>query len=340
MCATDVLPLRADTSPKIAAHWRREDGSVRCLLCPNDCLVAEGKRGVCRVRENRGGALVALTYGKVSAVQLDPVEKKPLFHFRPGREILSIGAVGCNFRCGFCQNVHLVRAEAPLSEVTIPDLVRAARDSGSAGIAYTYNEPMIWFEFVADCARAVRKAGMANVLVTNGYVRPEPLAELLPIVDAMNIDLKSMDPDFYRRICGGTLEPVLETIRAAARAVHVELTNLLVTGENDSDDAIRKVVDFVAATDPEIPLHFSRYFPHFRFTAPPTPPARLEAAYRIGREKLPYVYVGNYSHPGAEDTPCPRCGKVVVRRAGHRTDARGLSGNRCASCAAPLRFVV
>ncbi len=339
MCATDVLP-RAEAAAKAAAHWRPEGGAVRCLLCPNDCLIAEGKRGICRVRENRGGVLHPLTYGKVSAAQLDPIEKKPLFHFHPGKDILSIGSAGCNFRCGFCQNVHLVRGDVPLEDAAIPDLVRAARDTGSVGIAYTYNEPMIWFEFVSDCARAVRKEGMANVLVTNGYVNPGPLAELLPLIDAMNIDLKSMDADFYRKICGGKLEAVLETIRTSARAVHVELTTLLVTGENDSDDAIRRVVDFVAATDPEIPLHFSRYFPHYRFTAPPTPVARLEAAFRIGRDKLPYVYVGNHRLPGAEDTTCPRCGKVVVRRAGYRTAADGLSGSRCASCAAPLRFVV
>ncbi len=340
MCATEVLPPAPETSVKAAAHWRREGGAVRCLLCPHACLIAEGKRGICRVRENRGGTLYPMTYGKVAAVQLDPIEKKPLFHFHPGTEILSIGSVGCNFRCGFCQNVHLVLAQVPVQDAAIPDLVRAARDAGSIGIAYTYNEPMIWFEFVADCARAARREGLANVLVTNGYVNPGPLAELLPVIDAMNIDLKSMDPEFYRRICGGKLEAVLETIRASARAVHVELTTLLVTGENDSDEAIRKVVDFVAATDPEIPLHFSRYFPCYRFTAPPTPEARLAAAFRIGREKLPYVYVGNYRLAGAEDTVCPRCGKVVVRRAGYRTDAGGLSGDRCASCAARLRFVV
>ncbi len=340
MSATDVLPPRPETCAKAASHWRREGGSVRCLLCPHNCLVAEGKRGVCRVRENRGGTLCPITYGKVSAVQVDPIEKKPLFHFHPGAAILSIGSVGCNFRCGFCQNVHLVRAEVPVSDATIPGLVRAARDAGSIGIAYTYNEPMIWFEFVADCARAFREQGMVNVLVTNGYVNPDPLAELLPLVDAMNIDLKSMDPEFYRTICGARLEPVLDTIRASARAVHVELTTLLVTGENDSDEAIRRVVDFVAATDPEIPLHFSRYFPHYRFTAPPTPVPRLEAAYRIGRERLPYVYVGNHPLPGAEDTLCPACGKTVVRRAGYRTVADGLSGDRCASCAARLRFVV
>lgn len=292
------------------------------------------------MRENRGGTLFALTYGRVAAVQMDPIEKKPLFHFHPGTQILSVGSIGCNFRCGFCQNWHLVLGEASLSSVEIPELVRAAGESGAVGIAYTYNEPLIGFEFVRDCAREFRKAGMANVLVTNGYVTPEPLAELLPLVDAMNIDLKSMDPDFYRKVCGGTLAPVMETIRTASRIVHVEITTLLVTGENDSEDAVRKVVDFVAETDPEIPLHLSRYFPQHRFTAPPTPPARLEAAWRIGREKLSYVYVGNHPLAGGEDTRCPRCGETAVRRTGYRVSVVGLAGKRCASCAANLRFVV
>ncbi|MBI5575229.1 MAG: AmmeMemoRadiSam system radical SAM enzyme [Deltaproteobacteria bacterium] len=325
---------------RVAAHWAHEGDAVRCGLCPHFCKIADGKRGICRVRENRGGTLYALTYGMVAAAAMDPIEKKPLFHYHPGSAILSIGSIGCNFRCGFCQNYHLVTGQAPLGPAPIPELIRAAKDAGSVGIAYTYNEPLIWFEFVADCAREFRKEGMANVLVTNGYVSPEPLAELLPLVDAMNIDLKSMDPEFYRKICGGTLEPVLETIRAAARSVHVEITTLLVTGENDSDESIRRVVDFVAETDPEIPLHLSRYFPQHRFTAPPTPPERLAAAWRIAREKLSYVYVGNYHIPGSEDTKCPRCGATVVRRTGYRATVTGLSGNRCSSCSAGLRFVV
>lgn len=325
---------------RIADYWRREGPAVRCELCPHRCLIGDGKRGVCRIRENRGGVLFALTYGLVTAVHLDPVEKKPLYHFHPGREILSIGSVGCNFRCLFCQNYTLVLGEAPLASAEIPALVRAARAAGAVGISYTYNEPMIWIEFVTDCARAFRDAGMTNVLVTNGYVNPEPLAALLPLVDAMNIDLKAMDPEFYRRLCGGSLDPVLETIRASARRTHVEITNLLVTGENDSDEAIRRVVDFVAEIDREIPMHFSRYFPQHRFTAPPTPADRLDAAWRIGTEKLRYVYIGNYHRPGSGDTRCPGCGAVVVRRQGYRTDPVSLSGDRCAACTARLRFVV
>ncbi len=335
-----IMDSSSAADPRTAEYWRPEGNSVRCALCPHRCLIGPGKRGICRVRENRDGALVALTYGKVTAVHLDPIEKKPLYHFHPGREILSIGSVGCNFRCLFCQNYPLVLGDAPLSDAGIPELVRAARESGSVGISYTYNEPMIWIEFVADCARAFREAGLANVLVTNGFVNPEPLAALLPLVDAMNIDLKSMDPVFYRRICGGTLEPVLETIRTSAKSTHVEITNLLVTGENDSDEAIRRVVDFVAGIDREIPLHLSRYFPQHRMSAPPTPPGRLDAAYRIGLEKLRYVYVGNFHLPGAEDTRCPACGATVVRRTGYRTAAVGLAGTRCAACSSPLRFVV
>ena len=328
------------TEAPVAAWWNAEGDAVRCGLCPHRCRIADGKAGLCGVRRNRGGVLRAETYGRVCAIAVDPVEKKPLYHFHPGSPILSIGSVGCNFRCDFCQNVHLVEARVPLRPVSAGELLRAARDEGSVGIAYTYNEPTIGFEFVRDCGRAFREAGLKNVLVTNGYVNPGPLAELLPLVDAMNIDLKSMDPEFYRRICGGMLEPVLETVRASAKATHVELTTLLVTGENDSDEAIRAVVDFVAGVDPEIPLHFSRYFPMNRRTAPPTPPERLQAAYRIASERLRHVYVGNIDLPGTSDTRCPGCGATVVRRRGYETDPSGLDGARCRRCRAPLRFVV
>src|SRR5512143_3433263 len=246
---------------KVAAYWVPEGNAARCGLCPHRCRIAEGKAGICGVRENRGGTLFATTYGKVAAVAVDPVEKKPLFHFHPGANILSIGSVGCNFRCEFCQNYHMVLRRVPVEPVRIEALLRTARRERAVGYAYTYNEPFIQFEFVLECARAFREARMKNVLVTNGYVCPEPLAELLPFVDAMNIDLKSMDPAFYRNVCGGELDPVLATLRAAAKATHVELTMLLYTGHNDSEEQVRKGIDFMAETDREIPLHLSRYFP-------------------------------------------------------------------------------
>ena len=325
---------------KVAAYWVPEGDAVRCGLCPHRCRIAEGKAGICGVRENRGGTLFAATYGKVASVAVDPVEKKPLFHFHPGARILSIGSAGCNFRCEFCQNWQLVLHQAPLEAVRIDNLLRIARQDALVGVAYTYNEPFIQFEFVLECAKAFRAAGMKNVLVTNGYVCPEPLAELLPFVDAMNIDLKSMDHAFYRKICGGDLDPVLATIRTAAKATHVEITTLLYTGHNDADEQVREAIDFIAETDREIPLHISRYFPMHRATAPPTPPDRLASAYRIARERLPYVYVGNMRLPGAEDTVCPACRAIVIRREGYRVDTRGLSGDRCAACAARMRFVV
>ncbi len=331
---------RSGTEARVAAHWRAEGDAVRCGLCPHRCRVAPGKAGICGVRENRGGALYAATYGKASAVAVDPIEKKPLFHFHPGARILSVGSLGCNFRCEFCQNWHLVRHQAPLEDVRIPDLVATARRHNSIGISYTYNEPLIQFEFVLDCSKAFRASGMKNVLVTNGFVCPEPLKELLPFVDAMNIDLKSMDPAFYRDVCGGELSAVLDTIRTAAKQTHVELTMLLYTGHNDDAAQVREAIDFVAETDPEIPFHLSRYFPQHRATAPPTPPERLEAAWRAARERLRYVYVGNIHLPGAEDTTCPHCGSVVVRRSGFAADPRGLAGDRCGSCNARLRFVI
>jgi pyruvate formate lyase activating enzyme len=325
---------------RVAEHWVPDGDAVRCGLCPHRCRIEEGTAGICGVRVNRGGTLFAATYGKVAAVAVDPIEKKPLFHFHPGARILSTGSVGCNLRCDFCQNWHLVLQRAPVETVRIEDLVSAARRENSIGIAYTYNEPFIQFEFVLECSRAFRAAGMKNVLVTNGYVNPAPLAEILPFVDAMNIDLKSMDPAFYREICGGDLDPVLETIRTAAKATHVEITTLLYTGRNDAEGDVRKVVDFVAETDREIPLHISRYFPMHRATAPPTPPDRLASGYGIARERLPFVYVGNARLPGAEDTVCPGCGATVIRREGYRIDAGGLAGSRCAACGARLRFVV
>jgi pyruvate formate lyase activating enzyme len=331
---------KSGTEGRVASYWRPEGDAVRCGLCPHRCRIPQGKAGICGIRENHGATLYAATYGKAAAVAVDPIEKKPLFHFHPGARILSVGSVGCNFRCVFCQNWHLVRHQAPLEDVRIGELIDTSRRHGSIGISYTYNEPLVQFEFVLDCSKAFRAAGMKNVLVTNGFVSPEPLKELLPFVDAMNIDLKSMEPAFYRDVCGGDLSPVLDTIRAAVGKTHVELTMLLYTGHNDGESQVRKAIDFVAETDPEIPLHFSRYFPQHLATAPPTPPARLEAAWRAARDRLPYVYVGNLRLPRAEDTACPNCRAVVVRRAGFAVDAHGLRGDRCGSCNARLRFVI
>ena len=325
---------------KPAKYWvKKEEGVVQCLLCPHQCTIKPGKEGICKNKKNIEGELYAHRYGEVSAIALDPIEKKPLYHFYPGSQILSIGTVGCNFQCKFCQNYHLVEATVPTEEVEIEELISSAKRHRSVGIAYTYNEPFISFEFVLDCAVRAREAGLKNVLVTNGYYNPEPFEELLPYIDAMNIDLKSLQDDFYRRLCGGRLEPVLKTIERAHQDCLVELTNLLVTDENDSDEDIQKLVDWIASLDPEIPLHFSRYHPMYKFTNPPTPIERLERAYQIGREKLKWVYLGNVWGEQGQDSFCPNCGALLVRRRGYVVQVVDLEGNQCGKCKTKLNFV-
>jgi len=324
-----------------AEYYRRTDnGKVECVLCPRRCVISEGKTGFCMHRTNRDGTLMAALYGKVAAAADDPIEKKPLYHFHPGRGILSIGSFGCNLACRFCQNWHLVEGKGRLRDLPVEDLVSLARSSGSIGVAYTYNEPLIWFEYIKDAAKAVRAAGMVNVLVTNGYLEPEPFDEMLGLVDAMNIDLKGIRDSFYREYSKGMVEPVKRNIAAAAGRVHLEVTNLLVTGANDTREEIRDLVDFIARTDPEIPLHFSRYFPNYRYDKPPTDTGLLAQAYRIASEKLSYVYLGNMATDRESNTYCPSCGGLLVDRRGYATRVVGLAGRDCAECGARTNFVI
>lgn len=331
---------------KEARFFEREGTTCRvtCFLCPHHCHIEEGKTGVCRIRRNIGGTLYALTYGKISSLALDPIEKKPLYHFYPGREILSIGSVGCNFRCPFCQNWHISQVgveEFPLRDVTPEVLLEIAKKKGSIGISFTYNEPFIWWEFVYDVALHFRKEGLKNVLVTNGYVEREPLEELLPLIDAMNIDLKSIDEGFYRKYCKAQLPPVLATIETSWKAgVHIELTHLVVTGLNDTIEGIEKLVDWIAALSPAIPLHISRYFPAYELSHPPTPLPFLEEAFAIARKRLSFVYLGNVWDERRSSTFCPSCGNVVVVRQGYNVRVTGLDGSRCRFCGVDLPFVV
>ncbi len=316
------------------------DGKVKCLLCPHGCVIPQGALGLCRARENRDGKLFTHIYGECAAVNMDPIEKKPLFHFYPGSSILSVGTIYCNFSCKFCQNWHLVRGEVITEYISPERIVEAALAYKSVGIAYTYNEPTIWYEFVYDSSRLAKEKGLKNVLVTNGFIEEAPLKELLPFIDAMNIDLKAPSDDFYKRLCGGRVDPVLRTIEIANSSCLVEVTNLLVTGENDSDGDIRLIVDLLCDIDPLIPLHFSRYFPQYKMTNPPTPPSRLYRAYEIARERMPYVYLGNLWEERYETTYCLKCGKPLVRRRGYSILENNLDGKRCRFCGAENRFVV
>ena len=271
------------------------DKRVKCGLCPNNCVISEGKRGSCGVRLNKGGTLLSEVYGAATSIALDPVEKKPLYRYHPGEYILSVGTKGCNFHCDFCQNWHIAQdLGAQTKPVTSGEIVEKARRAGSFGIAYTYNEPFIWYEFVLDTAKLAKKCGLENVLVTNGCVNMEPLEEMLPYIGAMNIDLKSFNEDTYSRVCKGKLKPVLDVIRRSARSCHVELTTLIIPTLNDSDEEIGAEVDWIYDNvGEEVPLHLSRYFPCYKMKLPPTPVSTLERAAAIANRKLKYVYLGN-----------------------------------------------
>ena len=308
------------------------DRKVACRLCPRECTIAPGRTGFCGIRSNVDGALRADLYGKVAAVQMDPIEKKPLYHFHPGADILSIGTNGCNFRCEWCQNWHLSDGRASTRDASPQEIVAMARQRDSMGIAYTYNEPLVWYEHVHDCCRLAHDAGLVNVFVTNGFINPEPLAELLPLADAMNIDLKSMRDDDYKRYSKGRLAPVQHTIREASKVCHVEVTNLIVTGVNDTREHISALVEFVASVDKAIPLHFSRYFPNFKFDNPPTAEETIQLAYELGTAELDYVYVGNIHLAHTSDTLCPSCGNLLISRSGYQTLIVDVRDRKCGKC--------
>ncbi len=323
-----------------AKFYKKQDNrSVICHLCPHECRIPDGGTGICRARINGEGILYAATYGETVTISLDPIEKKPLYHFKPGSRVLSIGHNACNLSCLFCQNYSISQRECPSHHLEPEDIVALCIREKSPAVAFTYTEPLTWYEFVLDCSKALHEAGFASILVTNGYINPEPLEELLPYVDAMNVDLKSMSDEFYRRICGGTLEPVKRTIEYAASRCLVEVTNLIITGENDTEKDIRELVDFVAGIDENIPLHFSRYYPTYKMTNPPTPVATLEMAYRIAKEKLHNVYLGNIISETRSNTYCPNCGELLINRSGYHVSVEKMDDSRCSNCGTTIRGI-
>lgn len=325
-----------------AAYYERgPNGLALCRLCPKGCRIPPGGRGFCRTRANVDGTLYAVNYARVAAVHLDPVEKKPLFHFYPGHTVLSFGTFGCNLACGFCQNWAISQEDAPTEALAPADLCRlgaACReaDPRCAGVAFTYNEPGMWFETILDAAPLCRARGLKVVMVTNGYLSPAPLGDLLGVVDAFNVDVKAMDRRFYTRVCRGTLDPVLATVEAIRRAGrHVEVTHLVIPGENDREEDFRRLVDWLAGVGEDIPLHLSRYHPAFRMRRPATPRETLERFRAIARERLRYVYLGNTGRPGDEDTRCHACGRRLIAREGFAVTAVDLDGGRCPGCGTP-----
>jgi len=299
-----------------------------CSLCPHNCRIPEGKKGVCRVRKNIDGQLVSLVYGKPVSVNIDPIEKKPLYHFLPGSSSFSVGTAGCNLSCPFCQNcdISCAEPEAVNSIDMLPEeVVGMAKSRGCQSISYTYNEPSIFIEYALDCARLARKAGLKNILVTNGYINEEPALEFCKYMDAANVDLKAFNDAFYK-MCGGKLKPVLNTLKLYSSRMWVEVTNLVIDGKNDSIKEIRSMAKWLSSElGRHVPLHFSRAFPMFRMAdIMPTPEKTLRQAQKIAGKYLDYVYIGNTGE--AANTLCPACGNIVISRKNYQVVSHLESG--------------
>jgi pyruvate formate lyase activating enzyme len=322
-------------------HYNDVTKKVECELCPHNCVISEGKLGLCKTRENISGELIANNYGKVTSIALDPIEKKPLYHYKPGKNILSLGTYGCNMRCQFCQNYEISQNVCETKVYTIDDILNIlSQIENNIGLAFTYNEPFMWYEFVIDVATKIKKVYPDKdiILVTNGYINQEPLVKLLPFIDAMNIDLKTYSDDTYHRLCGASLEPVLQTIKMASTRCHVEVTTLIVPEENDSLDEIKKIAKFLRDINPNIVLHLSRYFPRFQMDKAPTKKEMMEKALIEARKYLPYVYAGNLEMVDS-NTYCPQCHKVLVERHVYQVKSN-LQEPLCPFCHYKVPFVI
>ena len=336
-----------------ALLWRTEDDRIHCHLCPHSCRIAPGKRGVCGVRENVDGTLIALTYAEVSSVAADPIEKKPVFHFRPGTKALSLGSVGCTMRCQHCQNWQISRVKPGdgsgvadglqhLPPEDVPDL--AAR-YGCEGVAFTYNEPVIWAEYVLDTATAAKDAGLYTVMVTNGYITEEGLDLVGPVIDVWRVDLKGMTDETLRNLCKvPSVQPILDgAVRAKEKwGMHVEVVTNVIPTINDDDEQLRAMARWIReALGPATPWHVTRFFPYLELShLPPTPVATLRRARDIGREEgLSYVFLGNLAEEGGEDTTCPSCGHLLIERDGYTIVRSDAGEGSCPACGNPTGIV-
>ena len=333
---------------KEAKFWEKGDGKkVQCTLCPHKCMIRDGKRGLCRVRENRDGKLYTLIYGSASSVAADPIEKKPLYHFYPKSYVFSLGTAGCNLFCKHCQN-YSISAVKPediyLQELDVEEVSELAVRYGCKGIAWTYNEPTIWHEFAVDATKLAKEKGLYAVYVSNGYINEEPFREIGNYLDAINVDVKSFSDDFYKKVTGGRLEPVLNTCKLAREMdLHLEVTYLVIPGLNDSRGEIRKFCKWVTEElSIDTPIHFTRFYPHYKMIdKPPTPLETLLEAFSIAKEEsLRYVYLGNVPHGDYDNTYCPHCGALLIERYGFSSTIVNLDGDRCSKCGKRIPIVV
>ncbi|MBN2720568.1 MAG: AmmeMemoRadiSam system radical SAM enzyme [Proteobacteria bacterium] len=329
-------------------YEKKPGGDVICRLCPHLCRIPEGKRGLCGVRENRAGTLYTLVYGRLIARHVDPIEKKPLYHFLPGTLSYSVATAGCNLSCRYCQNYQISMEARSLTPIpgqmaTPEEVVGSAQAAGCLSIAYTYTEPTIFMEFALDCASRGKEAGLANIFVTNGFMTPEAAAMASEAIDAANIDIKAATEEGYRAVCGGRLQPVLDTVRRFyEKGVWIEITTLIIPGFNDDRESLESIASFIASLDPAIPWHLSRFFPAFKMPdRPPTPVKTLELAEKVGKDAgLKYVYLGNVSRK-EDNTRCPRCGELLLERSGFFLLANRITDEgKCPGCGAKFDGMV
>ncbi len=337
----DGTRKRGEAGKREAVFWSpmEKERWVRCGLCNHRCPIPPGKTGICRVRKNEEGRLYTLIYGMASSVAVDPIEKKPLFHFKPGSTAFSLGTVGCNFRCLHCQNNDISMADPSfpfLRKVTPEEVVEGALATRSESIAWTYNEPTIWYEFTLETSRLAKKEGISAVYVTNGYMTEEALREHRPYLDAMNIDVKAFTEEFYKKVVGARLEPVLRTCENAVEmGIHVEITYLVIPGWNDRREEIKQFSEWVVeALGEDIPVHFSRFYPQYKMTdRPPTPLSTLDMAYNVAKDAgVKYVYLGNVPGDHRENTYCPSCGELLIERVGFAVSVNRVKNGRCPRC--------
>ncbi len=325
-------------TPKMNPLFIKYEKYIECRLCPHYCKISSGRNGICGVRKNTGEKIELATYGVISGYSLDPIEKKPLYHFFPGYNILSIGSYGCNMRCDFCQNWQISQKKTGTPDVkTDPEDIIA--EAGSArrniGLAFTYNEPIVWFEFMRDVAIRIKEKDLYTAMVSNGFVNSGPLDEIIGFIDAFNIDLKAFNEEFYRRLTGAELGPVKESLKQISKAGrHLEITTLVIPGRNDSEEEMESEAKWIAEeTGSETPLHLSRYFPMYRRDDPATPQETLTRLYDVASRYLSHVYMGNTLSDTGQDTVCSKCGTIVTKRSGYNTRVINTdSEGKCTKC--------
>ena len=325
---------------KEASFYKKLDGKINCNLCPHNCMIKEGNTGICNVRRNREGKLVSENFGVLSAVNYDPIEKKPLYHFYPGSVILSLGSYGCNMKCKCCQNWQISQAGTEdlfLRNSDMPeDILNLAKSrSNNIGVAYTYNEPTVWYEFMIETAILIQSAGLKNVMVSNGFINEEPLLGLLKYIDGFNIDLKAFNDTFYKEVSSASLGPVKNTLKIISEHKrHLEITNLVIPALNDNEDEFKEMVEWISKElGVDTVLHLSRYHPMYKMDIEATSSDTLERLYNIATDKLNYVYVGNINIKDCQDTRCSKYDKTVIRRSGYFIERTGIDREgKCLYC--------